>query len=63
MRAISVRQALKIAADRGCSLEAVRPKTIKKKTAAAKYVPRGGLLVHDGDGYVPLALVPNGGLR
>lgn len=61
MRPMTARQALQLAADRGATLEAVHARDLKSRPAAARRVPRGGILVKADGLYVALELVPNPG--
>ncbi len=56
-RAITAREAIGIASSVNARLEAVTPTYVKRKSAAAKHVPRGGLLVETDLGFVALAVV------
>ena len=57
--AISPRQALAIAADRGCTCESLTTRSIKTRSVAEDKTPKDGLLVKDDDGrFVVLILIP-----
>lgn len=58
MRAYTVRQAIQIAERRGAIIEATHPRGFASRSAAARRVPRGGLLVNDAGAFVALDLSP-----
>lgn len=58
-RALTVREALSAASKVGCICEAVFNVPMRDKGAAARRVPRGGLLVQHEDGrFLAIGLVP-----
>lgn len=55
----SPRQALDLAIERGCTIEAIHNYGIKTRSAAEAKVPPGGLLVKQDDGtFVAMDLIP-----